>query len=96
MQLPIENILKGPRITEKATVLAGRQSGPIYTFEVATAANKKQIVEAIQHYYKVKPLKVNIVSMASRKAIVRRTQGVKSALKKALVYLKKGDVIEFV
>ncbi len=97
MQLPIENILKGPRVTEKATVLASREkNGPIYTFEVATAANKKQITEAIEHYYKVKPLKVNIVNMASRKATVRRTVGVQSSLKKALVYLKKGDSIEFV
>lgn len=95
MKLPIENILRRPRITEKATVLSGRENA-VYTFEVSTDANKKQIAEAVEHYFKVKPVKVNIVNLPAKNVFVRRTRGTTAGIKKALVFLKKGDNIDFV
>jgi large subunit ribosomal protein L23 len=92
----IANILKRPRVTEKATVLASGQNGLVYTFEIPPAANKKQVMEAVKSYYKVTPVKVNIVNLPSRKVLVRGKIGTKTGVKKALVYLKKGDSIEFV
>lgn len=89
-------IIKRPRITEKATVLASREGSLVYTFEVPPAATKKQVADAIVAYYKVKPVKVNIVNLPAKKVFVRGRLGTKTGVKKALVYLKKGDSIEFV
>lgn len=96
MQLDLSNILKSPRVTEKATLLASRDNGSVYTFEVPAAAGKKQIAEAVEHYYKVKPVKIGIVNLPAKRVMVRRRPGVQSGVKKAFVYLKKGDSIEFV
>lgn len=83
--------IKGPRVTEKATVLVEKN---IYTFNVATTANKVQIAKAIETLYKVKPVKVTIAQVAEKRVVVRGRMGVKQGGKKAFVYLKKGDKIE--
>lgn len=86
-------VLLRPRITEKATLLG---EGNVYTFDVAKSANKALVALAIQSLYKVKPIKVNIITVPSKNIIVRGRPGVKSGGKKAMVYLKKGEKIEFV
>lgn len=87
-------VIKKPRITEKAAIMAGDSN--IYTFNIHQDANKKLVSEAIKMIYKVSPLKIR-VSMIPTK-IVRRKGGIgtKKGGKKAYVYLKKGDKIEFV
>ena len=82
-----------PRITENAAVLSG---GDVYTFDVSKGFNKIEIARAIEAIYKVKPVKVNIVTIPRKKIIYRGKPGVKGGGKKALVHLKKGDKIEFV
>ncbi len=88
------NIIKNPRVTEKAS-LAQEQN--VYTFDVSTGANKTEIKKAIFSLFKVKPIRVNVLPVPKKKIMSRRGQaGVKGGGKKALVYLKAGDKIEFV
>ena len=86
-------IIKNPRITEKTSLLL---ESNIYTFDVVKSANKIEIEKAIFSIYKVHPVKVNILPVKNKKIIVRGKKGVKSGGKKAVVYLKEGDKIEFI
>lgn len=91
----IASILVRPRVTEKATFAI--ESG-VYVFDVAPAATKAEVQQAIQHYYKVTPRKINMVTVP-RKLIQSRfrgLRGISSGGKKAYVYLKEGDSIEVV
>ena len=89
-------ILLRPHITEKATDLSEKN---VYAFEIAHKANKMQVRQVIEKFYKVKPIKIAII-MGMPKTMKNprtgRVQVKKTAIKKALVYLKKGDKIEFV
>ena len=87
------NIIKNPRITEKAS---NNVEQNVYTFDVAESANKTEIGKAVFALYKVKPIKVNVLFIPHKKIFARGKEGVKGGGKKALVYLKKGDKIEFV
>jgi large subunit ribosomal protein L23 len=68
----------------------------IYTFDVAESANKTEIKKAVLLLYKVQPTKVNILQVPRKNIFVKGKKGVKSGGKKALVYLKAGDKIEFI
>ena len=89
-----ELIIKKPRITEKSGIQA--EALGVYTFEVTDKANKKNITKAVKELYKVTPVKVNITNLPAKKVFSRGKVGRRSGVKKAVVYLKKGDKIEFV
>lgn len=86
-------IIKNPRITEKATNLIEQN---VYTFDVTDSANKTEIKKAIFTLYKVHPVKVNILKIPRKQVLMRGKVGMRGGGKKALVYLKKGDKIEFI
>ncbi len=86
-------IIKNPRITEKASFNAEQN---VYTFDVTENANKTEIKKAIFTLYKVRPMKVNILRVQDKQVMSKGKKGVKSGGKKALVYLKKEDKIEFI
>jgi len=86
-------IIKNPRITEKASFA---QEQNVYTFDVSNGANKTEIKKAIFALYKVKPLRVNVLKVPKKNIISKGKMGVKGGGRKALVYLKKGDKIEFI
>ena len=86
-------IIKNPRITEKASFNAEQN---VYTFDVTENANKTEIKKAIFSLYKVHPVKVNILRVQDKQVMSKGKKGVKSGGKKALVYLKAGDKIEFI
>lgn len=86
-------IIKNPRITEKASY-AGEQN--VYTFDVAQSANKTEIRKAIFSLYKVKPLKVNVLTIPRKNIMSKGKAGVRGGGRKAFVYLKKGEKIEFI
>ncbi|MDO8521475.1 MAG: 50S ribosomal protein L23 [bacterium] len=89
-------VLVRPHVTEKATDLAGRG---VYAFDIYKSANKMQVREAVEKLYKVKPTRVNIMNKKPklmRNSRTGRTQMKQAGMKKALVYLKSGDKIEFV
>jgi large subunit ribosomal protein L23 len=86
-------ILKKPRITEKAAKMTLHNA---YVFEVFQDATKRDINAVIKALYGVEPKKINIVSTAPRTYIsrARNRRGIKSGMKKAYVFLKKGDKID--
>jgi len=89
----MKTIIKNPRITEKGTHL---ESVNAYLFDVGYGANKDEVKRAIFSLYKVRPVKVNMLRIPEKKMNSRAGVGVKSGGRKAVVYLKKGDKIEFV
>ena len=88
------DILKRPHVTEKAFGLSQKN---VYTFEVDYNANKYQIIQAIKDLYSVTPKKVCITRQKPRKerSLLRNRTAHKNGLKKAYVYLKEGDTINF-
>lgn len=87
-------VIKNPRITEKSGIKAESQN--VYTFEVVKSATKTSVKEAIKEIYKVTPVKINIVNLPEKKVTSRGKMGRKQSIKKAVVYLKKGDKIAFI
>jgi len=86
-------LIKNPRVTEKASFVAEQN---VYTFNVDKSANKTEIKKAIFKLYKVKPVNVNIINMPKKETSLRGKKVLKEGGKKALVYLKKEDKIEFI
>ena len=91
--LRVLRVVKAPRITEKATHVAEQN---VYTFNVDASATKKQVKESIVKIYKVTPVRINIVNIKQRNVTVRGKKGKQKGGRKAYVFLKKGDKIEFV
>ena len=88
-------IISRPLFTEKASVLGEANK---YVFEILPGADRAQVKVAIEAAYKVTVLKVNILV---RKGKVRRSRLGGGAIytetpsRRAIVTLKKGDVISF-
>jgi large subunit ribosomal protein L23 len=89
----LSRIIRRPRITEKASMNAA--SG-VYAFEVSPEATKRTIAAAVAELYNVVPVKVAIVPIPHKQVMIRNRKGVSGGGKKAYVYLKKGETIEFV
>lgn len=87
------HVILRPHVTEKSGLLS--QTG-IYTFQVASGANKKMISQAVQSLYKVTPVKIAVTNLPAKKIFVRGKRGTVSAIRKAVVTVKKGDKIDFV
>ena len=81
-----------PYVTEKAALLAEKDNA--YTFEISKTATKTGIIKAINTLYNVKPTKVNIINLPRKKVFVRGKNGMTKAIRKAVVFLKKGDKID--
>ncbi len=80
-------------MTEKASMSAEQN---VYTFDISADANKTEIKKAIFALYKVKPARVNVLAIPRKSIMSKGKLGVRGGGRKALVYLKKGDKIEFV
>ena len=80
-------------MTEKALQMTMHNT---YVFEVAQDATKRDIVKVVQALYGITPEKVNIINRAPRAYIsrARNRRGTKSGMKKAYIFLKKGDKID--
>lgn len=87
-------ILRNPRITEKTAIVS---SGSVYVFDIDPRATKTQVKKAVEMIYKVKPIKVNITKIAKKPVKSRKIRKTyyKSGGKKAYVFLKKGETIQF-
>lgn len=86
------DVILKPHVTEKAGLQ--HEASNVYTFQVAPRSTKHTIAHAIKAIYNVTPSKVRIVNLPMKQVVVRGKLGSQSAIKKALVYLKKGDKIE--
>ena len=87
------SIIKNGRVTEKASFA---QTQNVYTFDVASFANKNEIKKAIYALYKVKPIKVNVSNIPKKSVAFKGKKSLKGGGRKAMVYLKKDDKIDFV
>lgn len=68
----------------------------VYTFDVVGKGSKPEIKKAVFALYKVKPIKVNVLAVPKKRISLRGRPAVHGGGRKALVYLKPGDKIEFI
>lgn len=92
MSLRLIDVIKGPVITEKLD--AARENHRQYAFIVDRRANKDQIENAVQTFFKVGVEKVNTSIMRGKTKRVGRSMGKRPNFKKAIVTLREGDSIE--
>lgn len=83
-------LILSPRVTEKASMQSSKNA---YTFVVAKHATKLALRDEIKKEYKVTPKAINITNLPVRNVFVRGKFGTQSGIKKAVVFLKKGDTI---
>ena len=87
----VADVIRSPRITEKASRVAEKN---VYIFNVASTATKKNVSNAVEIRYNVQPKHVRIVPVKEKKVLSRGKQGVRSGGKKAYVYLAAGETIQ--
>ena len=85
------DIIIAPVITEKSAIQA---EANVYTFKVASSANKIAIKKAIEEAYGVKVVNVNTLNTKSKARRVGRYTGKTKTYKKAIVTLAEGQSIE--
>lgn len=91
----LASVLQAPRVTEKAVRLSEQN---VYTFVVRRDATKRDVAAAVKALYNVTPVSINIVNKNPRQ-YKSRSKGrrlTEKGMKKAYVYLKKGDTISLV
>jgi len=81
-------------VTEKSTMLTERDGSKAYTFEIDRRSNKVEVFNAVKKLFGVTPIKVAITMNPRKAVVVRGKAGFSGGVKKAVVYLKKGDNIE--
>ena len=94
--LDLAMVIIRPHITEKASDLSEKN---VYGFEINKLANKMHVRAAVEKLFKVTPMKIAIINgpvKTMKNPRTGRVQTKKQSIKKAFVYLKKGDKIEFV
>jgi large subunit ribosomal protein L23 len=89
----VYEVIKRPIISEKSTMLA--EVGNRFVFEVAPAANKQEIREAVQRLFNVKVSEVRTMMMHGKVKRVGRFETKRPNWKKALVTLAEGQKIDF-
>jgi len=88
------DVIRGPLITEKATLL--KEDGRTLCFKVARAATKSEIRRAVEQLFGVKVTSVRTISMRGKMKRYGRFEGKRPDWKKAFVTLRKGEkMIEF-
>jgi len=91
----LDAVIINPRISEKSIA---QNENSVYTFVVRRDATKYQVRDAVKSLYNVTPVKVNIVNKKPAKRLVGSRNRMKHVpgMKKAYVYLKKGETINLV
>ena len=80
-----------PTITEKATTLSELNK---VVFKVHRGANKNSIKRSIEKIFKVNVIKINTINLKGKTKLVRGKKTNKPGYKKAIVTLKKGQMID--
>ena len=86
-------VLLSPLVTEKGTLVG--ELGNQVLFKVATDANKIEIKQAIEEFFKVKVVRVHTVRVLGKRRRVGRIMGRRPSWKKAYVTLAGGQRIDF-
>ena len=92
MDLNVFEIIKGPVLSEKATLLNQKLNKLV--LKVHPQANKMQIKEALQRLFSVKVEKVNTLNRPGKSRRVRRMIVQGSTTKRVIVTLKEGYTID--
>jgi large subunit ribosomal protein L23 len=90
----IYDILRGPMLTEKGTILKEKENKVV--FRVARDANKIEIKKAVEEMFKVKVDSVATISYKGKVKKMGRFEGRRPDWKKAIVKLKKGEKLDFI
>lgn len=87
----VAGVLKQAHITEKASRLSENNQ---YVFQIMPGANKTEVAKAVESYYNVDVIKVNITKVPGKRH--RRAKGISqdSDMRKAIVKIKDGQKIE--
>ena len=85
------DVIRGPVITEKATMLSEHNK---VVFKVAKTATKPQIKAAVEKLFDVKVKSVNTILTKGKVKMFRGTRGQRSDVKKAVVTLEEGQTID--
>lgn len=84
-------VLVRPIITEKNVKLSETRK---YVFEVAQDANKIDVKNAVEEAFKVKVVDVNIINVRKKPRKVGKYEGLKPAVRKAIVTLGDKDKLD--
>ena len=93
--ITVYDVLRRPIVTEKSNYQSGKLGQ--YVFEVAPAATKSQIKEAVETLFDVQVERVNVMKAPpkrSRRARSRRLLVRHAGYKKAVVTLAEGQTID--
>lgn len=85
------DVIRGPVITEKATMLSEHNK---VVFKVAKTATKPQIKAAIEKLFDVKVKSVNTLVTEGKMEVFRGRLGQRADVKKAVVTLEEGHSID--
>ena len=91
-----DQVIIEPILSEKSNI-AREQECKKYTFKVSLDANKFEIMNAVKEIFNVNPTDCNVMVVAGKPKFSRGKggyiKGYKSNWKKAVVTLKKGEII---
>ena len=85
------DVIVGPVITEKATMLSEHNK---VVFKVAKTATKPQIKAAVEKLFDVKVVSVNTLVTEGKVKVFRGRLGQRSDVKKAVVTIEEGHSID--
>ena len=91
--MELEEVLVKPLVTEKSTLL---QDSGRYVFQVALKANKIMIKQAVEKWFGVKVVAVNICWNRGKEKRFGPRMSRSPDIKKAIITLRAGDRIEIV
>jgi large subunit ribosomal protein L23 len=89
----IYQVVLGPHISEKATIVAEGNSQ--YVFRVANDAAKPEIKKAVEQLFDVKVVSVRTLIQKGKTKRTQRGLGKRNDIKKAYVRLAEGQEIDF-
>lgn len=86
------DVLVGPLVTEKATMLS--EHGQI-AFRVRLDATKAEIRRAVENLFDVKVIAVNTLRVKGKTKLFRGKRGRRSDYKKAIITLAEGQNVDY-
>lgn len=86
-----KTLIQHPHITEKASMLAGKNQ---YVFVVSPVATGPEVAKAIVATYKVKVASVRMINAKPKEKRIGRSLVMQPGMRKAIVTLKKGEKLD--
>ncbi len=90
----IYQVLRGPHVSEKSTVIADEANQVV--FSVAVDATKREIKAAVEQLFEVKVRDVRTVNVSGKQKNFGRIPGRRANWKKAYVALESGHELDFI